>query len=391
MISLLIGWTLHVLYAQYSNKTNSKLQVKNNDYSNYEEGCTPETIKKTVVKEAIKYVPQTKIIYKEKKVEDKNVTDDLFLLALGRKEFYDAMDYYEEADEEKHKEYKTALVGYFQAEQSENLIKTIEQMQYFIGIEPESIEIVFQLAQLFEKHGLYRQALNIIVEFSYVASYSQISLINTKIQSISLDYISKLSKSQNLKTLINFLTNRINKGVLVDFYSFELAKAYLKLKKYSDSTTLLEELKEHDIYKERAIELLAFIQEKLEEQAEYPIQIPLIKHGSHFLVQAYADNTSILLMIDTGASITSIDQNIINHLKVLKENALFHTAGGDIYQTIFQAESFTVGSLTLKNFNISGSTFPSKDFNGLLGMNFLGKFKFKIDQKESILFLGQKY
>ena len=394
LISFLLGWTLHLLYAQ-SNQNNIKkvstVHVQKADCSDYEDSITHEIVEKTVVKEVIKLVP--KIVYREKKEkgEENNSTNDLFLLALAKKEFYDAMNYYEDADEEKHKEYQTALIGYFQAEQVKNLAKTIEQMQYFIEIDPESQKIVFQLAQLFEKLGAYRQALNIIIDFSYVASYEQTPLINTKIKSISIAYISKLNKSKNLKSLIEFLTNRINKGVLTEFYSFELAKAYLKLKKYIDSATLLEELKENDTYKERAIELLAFIQEKLEEQEEYPVQIPLIRDGSHFLVQAYADNIPVLLMIDTGASITSIDYNIVKHLNVQKENNLFHTAGGDIYETIFQAKSFTIGSLSLENFSISGSSFPSNDFNGLLGMNFLGQFKFKIDQKEAILFLGKKY
>ena len=393
-ISFFLGWTLHLLYTQANpnkSKEFSTVHLQKADCLDYEDSITHEVVEKTVVKEVIKLVP--KIIYREKKVEteEKNSTNDLFLLALAKKKFYDAMNYYEDAEEEKHQEYQTALVGYFQIEQVKNLLKTVEQMQYFIEIDPESQKIVFQLAQLFEQHGAYQEALNIMIDFSYVASYEQTSLIHTKIKSISLAYISKLSKSENLKSLIEFLTNRINKGILMEFYSFELAKAYLKLKKYVDSATLLEELKEDDIYKERAIKLLAFIQEKLEEQAEYPVQIPLIREGVHFLVEAYVDNTSILLMIDTGASVTSIDSNLINHLKILKNNALFHTAGGDTYETIFQAKSFIIGSISLENFNIVGLSFPNNNFNGLLGMNFLGQFKFKIDQKEAILFLGKKY
>ena len=70
---------------------------------------------------------------------------------------------------------------------------------------------------------------------------------------------------------------------------------------------------------------------------------------------------------------------------------MFHTAGGDVLKTIFEAETFKIGELSFPNFRITGTQFLGSNEDGLLGMNFLGKFKFKIDQKEAILFLGKKY
>jgi len=394
VLSFSIGWVVHILFTN-SNQTETKplaVLPSEIDCSSHNKLSTPQTIEKIVIKEVIKFVPKIKVIYKDKEEgsEDNRSKKDLFLMALEKNEFYNAMDYYQEADEEKHTSYQTALFAYFERMQKKDPLKTVEQMQYFIEIEPQSKTIVFQLAQLFEKQEEYEEALNLIIDFSYVVSYSAKSIIHSKIKAISLSYITKLKSANNFKELIDFLMNRINIGVLSDFYSFELAKVYLKIKKYMEAIEILESVQDNETYKEQAIEMLTYIQNKLEEQEEYPIQIPLIKKGLHFLVKVYVDNIPLLLLVDTGASTTSIDYNKINHLTVIEENAKFHTAGGDIYETIFQADTFTVGSTSFKNFTISSLQFTGRGQDGLLGMNFLGKFKFKIDQQEAILFLGEK-
>ena len=392
LISFSIGWMVHGFLDKDTHAKITPLKIS--DCRNYNRLSTPKTVEKIVIKEVIKIVPKTEIIYKtkekEKKAETNSSIKDLFLIALEENKFYDAMNYYEEADEEKHSRYQTALFAYFNKIQKKDLIKAIEQMQYFIEIEPQSKTVVFQLAQLFENQGLYNKTLNIIIDFSYIASYNDKNAIQMKIKSISLRYIEKLKSAKSFQSLVEFLINRINVGVLSDFYSFELAKVYLELKKYIHSAEVLDNIKDNEAYKERAIEMITLIQNKLEEQEEYPIQIPLIRDGLHFLVRAYVDNIPVLLLVDTGASSTSVDYNKIGYLKVVEENALFHTAGGNIYKTIFQANSFTIGSISLSNFKISGTQYSGRDRDGLLGMNFLGKFKFKIDQKEAILFLGEK-
>jgi len=392
-ISFLLGWGIHASFSTNStlpNTPSSSLPTAIEQLS-CEESLTPEIVEKVVIKEVVKFVPKVKIVYKIKpKEEDANSSKDLFVIALAKDKFYDAMSYYDEADEEKHYGYQKLLLAYFAKVQNRELERAIEEMQYFIEVESESKLIVFQLAQLFSQHERYKEALNLMVEFSYIASYDDRNIINSIIKSISVSYIAKMTSANSFENLIEFLKDRVNIGILSDFYSFELAKLYLKLKKYIPSLEILEEVQRSDTYKEQATEMITFIQNKIEEQEEYPIQIPLIRYGLHFLVKVYVNNTPLLLLVDTGASTTSVNYDKVSHLKVLRENVKFHTAGGDIYETIFQADSFTVDSVTLENFKISGLHFSGGDKDGLLGMNFLGRFKFKIDQQEGVLFLGDK-
>ena len=387
-ISFLIGWIVHILLSSKTEQRQSPVFVPQKDCLD-----SSEIFEKIVVKEVVQYVPKIKIIYKDKKKQEADAnssTEDLFLLALKENEFYDAMGYYEEAEEEKHPSYQSALFAYFSKTEKSNPNKAIEEMHSFIEIEPQSKIIVFQLAELFKRREEYQEALNLIIDFSYIVSYREKNAIHTKIKNISTIYIDKLKSANNFEDLVAFLMNQLNVGILRDFYSFELAKLYLKLKKYYASAEILETIKDNDIYKERALEMLAMIQLKLEEQEEYPVQIPLIKKGLHFLVRAYANDIPVLLLLDTGASITSISQNKISDFNILRKDVLFLTAGGNVYNTIFQANTFRIGSTSFTDFRIAGMQSLGGEEDGLLGMNFLGKFKFKIDQKEAILFLGDK-
>lgn len=394
-IAFVLGWVLHVVYSLNDKQNNQPVEIDNLAYLSCLkelQGLEPEIIEKTIIKEVVKYLPTAKVENKEKNTTMKvtELLEDQFLLALKKEEFNDAMSYYEEADEEKHPVYQSALLTYFSKKQNSNPLQAIEQMQEFLEIEPDSEAIVFKLAGLFEKLNQYELALNLMVEFSYATSYDNIRTLHRKIKNLSNNYITKLETSDSIQDLITFLKNRINIGVLMEFYSFELAKAYLEIKKYTESMEVLTPLTLNDEYKERSLELLAFIQTQIDTQGEYQIEIPLIRDGVHFLVHAYVQNTPVLLLLDTGASTTSIDHNLVSHLPVLRKNVLFHTAGGEIYSSTYSAESFSVGSITLENFKVSANLYPDKDFHGLLGMNFLSRFKFKIDQKNAILFLGKK-
>lgn len=394
VIAFGLGWFLQVVYSDATEKNSQSIGIAEEAYLScldQLEKLEPEVIEKIITKEIVKYLP-TPQVDEEKNLTAKitKILEDKFLLALKNEEFGDAMIYYEEADEEKHPLYQAALLGYFKKKQHSNPLEAIEQIQEFLELEPDSQAIVFHLVGLFEKLNQYELALNLLVELSYVTSFDTMPILYRKIKNLSKRYIGKLESSDSMQRLITFLKGRITIGVLTDFYAFELAKAYLQVKKYNESIEVLNPLTLKDEYKERSVELLAFIQTQIDTQGEYQIEIPLIRDGVHFLVQATVENTPVRLLLDTGASTTSIDHNLVSHLPVLKTNVRFYTAGGEIYGTIYKAQSFSLGPVTLENFKVSGNLYPDQGYDGLLGMNFLGRFKFKIDQKNAILFLGAK-
>ena len=144
-------------------------------------------------------------------------------------------------------------------------------------------------------------------------------------------------------------------------------------------------------YSEKAKLLLSLIKEKLAKKKEYDHELPLKKVGEHFTLEVTINNEPITLLLDTGATLTMVNEDKFSSpLTVINENILLKTAGGQINAQLQEADTFTVGDIELEKFQIVASSFKQKDADGLLGMNFFKKFKFKIDQEKGILYLSKK-
>ncbi len=125
--------------------------------------------------------------------------------------------------------------------------------------------------------------------------------------------------------------------------------------------------------------------------------IALVQTGSHYIVRAFLDNRSELdLLIDTGASTTAISQQRFRRLYKKHRPELIgrfpiNTANGQVNAPIFRFSSLTIDKFQVNNFAII--VLPDRsnlDSDGLLGMNFLRHYDFRIDQRSSELFLQKR-
>jgi len=147
---------------------------------------------------------------------------------------------------------------------------------------------------------------------------------------------------------------------------------------------------EDNNYQEKSQILLNLIKKVMARNNEYTHEIPLKKLGEHFAVEVNINNQSITLLLDTGATLTLVDKSKLDStLKTIQENILLSTAGGRISAKLKEVEQFTLGDVELENFQLVVTNFKQNGADGLLGMNFFKKFKFKIDQKEAILYLSE--
>jgi len=161
----------------------------------------------------------------------------------------------------------------------------------------------------------------------------------------------------------------------------------------SERKVNMESLQEIDDanYLEKSQILFNLIKEEMDKNNEYTHEIPLTKLGEHFLIDVTINSQPITLLLDTGATLTMIDEaKLDSSLKIINENIVLSTAGGKINAKLQEAESFSLGDIELQNFQIVSSYFKQNGADGLLGMNFFKKFKFKIDQEEAILYLSEK-
>ncbi len=143
-------------------------------------------------------------------------------------------------------------------------------------------------------------------------------------------------------------------------------------------------------YEEKAKILFNLIKEKLTKANEYTYQLALQKIGEHFAIDVKINDSLVTLLLDTGATLTMVNEKKLSStLTLLQENIQLNTAGGEITAQLQEADTFCIGEIELEAFQIVSSSFEQKDADGLLGMNFFKKFKFKIDQEKALLYLSR--
>ena len=137
--------------------------------------------------------------------------------------------------------------------------------------------------------------------------------------------------------------------------------------------------------------ILSDRQETEETISVETVDIPLLRIGDHFLVDALLNDTQqVRLLIDTGASMTILTPDFLerNNLSYLDTNKrrLFNTANGQVSAPIYIIESLSLGEWQVNQIEIGIMPLDNETtFNGLLGMNFLKHFQFFIDQNDANL------
>lgn len=315
-----------------------------------------------------------------------------FKALLEKNLFEDAMLLYMDAEEDDITDYKVIAINYFSAKANSLPDESIREMLQFMDIEPESRDVQYLLVNLYTRKKEYPKAIDQInmLKENY-SNENDEKKLDVLLKSVADSYVQTLQKHKNFDELIPFLDQMMGHDLFKTYYSLELAKLYFELQKYDESRMLLLEAKEDATYGKQAQNLLEKI-EKLEEVArEYDHKIPLQRRGEHFSVQVTVDGAvSLNLLLDTGATYTLIAVGKLFSPTVLRRDLKLRTAGGEVTADLCRTETFALQDIELYHFKIMVAPFEHDGIDGLLGMNFLKRFKFFVDQKEMILYLSEK-
>lgn len=119
------------------------------------------------------------------------------------------------------------------------------------------------------------------------------------------------------------------------------------------------------------------------------IAIPLVISGNQYIVNATVEGYPVRLLLDTGASLSGLSSSYTAaYPSLLKDRKpiRLNTAGGTKDSFLFTVSNLSIGSLEF-NQHILGQL-PMDNgggFDGLLGVDILGRFDFVIDQDAGVL------
>lgn len=126
------------------------------------------------------------------------------------------------------------------------------------------------------------------------------------------------------------------------------------------------------------------------QSSQGKLTIPVQMRGRHVIVAVtFNDTVSGNLVLDTGASQTMISKRIANDLRLYSSGAGTRIGiGGPVTVSTATLDSIRVGDADVKNMRVSIHDLPLSGFEeGLLGMDFLGRFQMSLDMEKRVLTL----
>ena len=128
-------------------------------------------------------------------------------------------------------------------------------------------------------------------------------------------------------------------------------------------------------------------------QQDEDLETPVVIRGNHVLVPAtlgYEDNeVQALLLLDTGATIIALHQHIADQLNIASYRvAKAQVAGGKTVRFKLARLSYIqIGPNRIENIQAGIIKYkgPKVDHNGLLGMNFLRRYPYRVDYKKRVI------
>lgn len=279
--------------------------------------------------------------------------------------------------------------------------KATDFIQRYLQQNPRDIEFLLLEAELIEKtkHISYALAHYYSV-LDLPLTEEQTIQVSTRIDSLVAENVDKLKLIRSWDILATFLEPLWQFDPTNRNYILNLSEAYAQQQLGSLMEYVLASILPEDPEAIRIRRLIKSSQpdDNNDNETELPAEtfdraVALQKIGDHFIVEAKTMNASVRLMLDTGATTTVLSTDAFNRISTdtLSEfigEYIVNTAGGQVQAPIYRFRQLSIADYSVDN--IAVVVLPLEEFSeadGLLGMNFLKEFVFRIDQQRSLLYL----
>ena len=296
-------------------------------------------------------------------------------------------------------------------EHIEMLISSSSQGQFteltelYLSVFYDDIDVLLSLAKFNRSTGFLAEAAAIL---HLVKSYAYTNRDKITVEATIDDFISQvhtdLVSADDLFGLANFYQQMHRLNLLRPMHRLRQAQLSIQTGSMASAREILADLIQEPSVSAEAEQIMLNHQQelslgkgnKMAMKNGYSDQIALARRGNQYLADLEIQDTKVALLIDTGASMTTLSQQAFqalsnNHTFDLLGQRIFNTANGIAKGNIYQVDSLTLGRFTLAGIQIAVLDFSMPDgVDGLLGMNILANFRFHIDQKTQMLYLADR-
>ena len=369
---------------------------------------TPSRIKQTALYEQTKTpnstippnaVPKARVLFTSDKIEIKDIAaGELHRITqlLTEKHFDDAVEMYSllynDLSESDSEPYREKIFAFAQAlVEQEKYAEVIALLREYLDIFYQDLTALRMLAH--SEHILQLYADEIETLFAALeAAYSidDIASLRTRLDDAIAAQAVVLSNDPN--AVLEFYQALVERKPEYESLQLGLSRALLRSGRKERAIVILNALPKESEHKHEIDELLVSArQNRFSDTSAVPMQ----RFGDNFSVKALINGVlSVTLLIDTGATLTIIHPHALQlsgiNLQQSKKTISLNTANGVMTVPIFRLHSLSLGSQTVKDIEVGGVAINGlSGVNGLLGMNFLNKFKFTLDQRQQLILLAQ--
>jgi clan AA aspartic protease (TIGR02281 family) len=339
-------------------------------------------------------------------VELRPARSDAFRQLLESKAFERAMERYEalqaQADDAAVQRGRVRLL-----EHARRLITqadyptAIQLLQLFLQIDYRDVEARLLLANAWYGEGDLRAAIGQLYEAKGQAWRPEtLEALTRRIRAVMAEYSDALKQGGDSAGLLELYQDLTRLEPSYAPYFIGLATAQLALDDIDAARQSLLLVAQDPEVGARARELLVGVRVAASDAqppetsaaATEVAGIPLVRTGSHFLVDARLGSQQARLLIDTGASLTMLTPDTLNRYgsgaHATGRTGLFNTANGRVNAPIYRLDTLSVGDWQISDLDVGVLEPGDPGIDGLLGMNFLRHFQFFIDQNEALLRLS---
>lgn len=253
---------------------------------------------------------------------------------------------------------------------------------------------MFLLAKTYIQTLQYDKALSTILTLKfYVQDDIPTADIDALIVEIETKYAALLRETGAVATLLEMYRKLISYFPDAAEYYYKLAEIQHDLDLNYEALDSLNYAIYDPIWRSQAQKLAQKIQLHLELGDK--VEVPLQQRDGHFFVDASINGVGgITLLLDTGASVCVLRPQAARQIGLPEDsekNTIVTMVSGVANAPAVTIDSLAVGEAQLNNVlaNILEMP-PGIDSDGLLGMNFLSRFDFFIDQDKAMLYLGSR-